>query len=415
MDERKDNGLNRQYVTGLITGLIISAFAVVVFLVAKYVVDNRVITRMLATDSQIQASGVTFKDKDFKDKVNEINKNIDLWFLNDTDESDVVEGAYKGMVNALDDPYSEYYTADEYKTVLESTSGTYKGIGVGVKTNADTGELVAVKVYDDSPAEKAGMKQDDIIVSINGTDVTGMDINDAVQLIRDAKSDNISLVIKRGDEKINVDVERTDIDANTVASKMYDGGVGYILLAGFEGVRTNQFAQAVNSLKEQGMKKLIIDIRDNPGGRLDVVCDILDLFVDKDKILVYTKDKYGKGEKCYAKYDASVKDMPICILVNGQSASASEVFAGVMKDYKLATIVGKKTFGKGIVQQLFKLSDGSAMKLTVSKYYLPNDENIHDKGIEPDVEVSLPGDAETLDVNMEDTQFNKAMEILNKE
>ena len=414
MNEKNEKSLNRQYLLGLITGLLISILMVVSFCIARYVATNRIINRMLATNSEVPATGTTFDDKEFDDKVSEINKYIDLWFLNDTNESTLVDGAYKGIVSALDDPYSVYYTPDEYKKVIEASNGTYKGIGVSVKTDSATGEVVAVKVYDDSPAEEAGMEQDDVILSINGTKVTGMDITEVVKLIRNAESDDVELVIRRDDAEKNVTVKRTDIDANTVASKMFDNKVGYILLAGFEGVSTNQFAEAVNSLKEQGMEKLIIDLRDNPGGRLDVVCDILDLFVDKDKLLVYTKDKYGEGEKCYAKYDASVKDIPICVLVNGDSASAAEVFAGVMKDYKLATIVGKRTFGKGIVQQFITLNDGSALKLTVSKYYLPNDENIHEKGIEPDVEVELPGNAASLEANMEDTQLSKALEILNE-
>lgn len=405
---------NKQYILGLITGLIISMCTCCIFFITWYVKTNGVINKLMATNSEISPSGTTFDDKEFQEKVEKINKYIDNDFLNEVDESDLVEGAYKGMVGALDDPYSSYYSADEYKKVIQSTNGTYKGIGVGVKKNDSTNEIVIVKIYDDSPALEAGLKENDIIKSIDGEDFTGSELTQAILTIRTTEKEKINVEIERDGQKKSFEVRITDIDANTVASGMYDDKIGYILLSGFEGVSTNQFAQAINKLKDEGMEKLIIDLRDNPGGRLDVVCDILDLFVDKDKMLVYTKDKYGNGSENYAKYKASIKDIPICVLVNGKSASAAEVFSGVMKDYKLATIVGEKTYGKGIVQQLINLGDGSALKLTVSKYYLPNDENIQGEGIEPDVEVGLPGNATTLSPGMEDTQFNKAIEILSE-
>ena len=318
----------------------------------------------------------------------------------------MAEGAFKGVVAALGDPYSEYYTEEEYESLMESTSGEYNGIGVSISQKEENGEITIATVFDDTPAKEAGIQEGDVIVAVDGNDMTGKSSQDVVSMIKGKTDGTVTITVMRNGEKLDIQVEIRKVERPTVANHMMDGNIGYIKLSEFDGVSTSQFSEALNELKDQGMEKLVIDIRDNPGGRLDVVCDLLDLFVDKDKLIVYTKDKNGNKQEEYTRYDASVKDIPISIIVNGNSASAAEVFTGVMQDYGLAKIVGTQTFGKGIVQKILDMGDGSAVKLTVSKYYLPNDENIHGQGITPDYVIDADENTE------EDVQLNKAVEVL---
>ena len=289
---------------------------------------------------------------------------------------------------------------------MESTSGEYNGIGVSISQKEEKGEITIATVFDDTPAKEAGIQEGDVIVAVDGNDMTGKSSQDVVSMIKDKTDGTVTITVMRNGEKLDLQVEIRKVERPTVANHMMDGNIGYIKLSEFDGVSTSQFSEALNELKDQGMEKLVIDIRDNPGGRLDVVCDLLDLFVDKDKLIVYTKDKNGNKQEEYTRYDASVKDIPISIIVNGNSASAAEVFTGVMQDYGLAKIVGTQTFGKGIVQKILDMGDGSAVKLTVSKYYLPNDENIHGQGITPDYVIDADENTE------EDVQLNKAVEVL---
>ncbi|MBD5135534.1 MAG: S41 family peptidase [Lachnospiraceae bacterium] len=406
MNENKNS--KKEYWKGFITGLAVSVVFIVMFILGwNFNINSLMSEYNISTSLNNSKSDITFNSKEFKRKINKINKYIKSMYLEDADEDDLVDGAFKGIMASLDDPYSQYYTAEEYKSVMESTNGEYNGIGIVVSKVEENEGLLVREVYDNTPAMTAGIQENDVILKIDGKDVTKSDINVAVGYIKGEDGTTVEITVRRGDEEMDIQVKRSTIERPTVASKMLDNSIGYIKLDEFDGVSTAQFSSAINGLKDKGMKKLVIDIRDNPGGRLDVVCDILDLFVEKDKLLVYTKDKNNKGDEEYTRYDASVKDIPICILVNQNSASASEVFSGVMQDYELADIVGNQTFGKGIVQKIIDMGDGSAIKLTVSKYYLPNGENIHGEGITPDYIVDLPETGE-------DTQLEKALEILNR-
>lgn len=404
MDDNKSS--KKEFRKGFISGLAISVVFIVMFLFGWNVKINSLMSDYnISTSSNDSKSDITFDSKKYKKKINKLEAYIKSLYLDDISENELVEGSFKGIMAALGDPYSEYYTSEEYKSVMESTNGEYNGIGVVVSKPEEKDGLSVIQVYDNTPAAEAGIEKNDVIIKIDGKDVTEVDINVAVGYIKGKDGTSVAVTVRRGEEVMELQVNRRKIERPTVASKMLDNSIGYIRLEEFDGVSTSQFSSAIDSLKDSGMKKLVIDIRDNPGGRLDVVCDILDLFVEKDKLLVYTKDKNDKGEEEYTKSDASVKDIPICILVNENSASAAEVFTGVMQDYGLADIVGVKTFGKGIVQKIIDMGDGSAIKLTVSKYYLPNGENIHGEGITLDYVVELPE-------GEEDTQLNKALEIL---
>lgn len=402
-----NNKSDKGYLKGLITGLLFAVVLVVVFAVAWVLRLNKYVLNYYGLSlSEVKSKQVKLNSDDFDTKMNKLASYIETFYLDDVSEEDMTEGAFKGVVAALGDPYSEYYTEEEYESLMESTSGEYNGIGVSISQKEENGEITIATVFDDTPAKEAGIQEGDVIVAVDGNDMTGKSSKDVVSMIKGKTDGTVTITVMRSGEKLDIQVEIRKVERPTVANHMMDGNIGYIKLGEFDGVSTSQFSEALNELKDQGMEKLVIDIRDNPGGRLDVVCDLLDLFVDKDKLLVYTKDKNGNKQEEYTRYDASVKDIPISIIVNGNSASAAEVFTGVMQDYGLAKIVGTQTFGKGIVQKILDMGDGSAVKLTVSKYYLPNDENIHGQGITPDYVIDADENTE------EDVQLNKAVEVL---
>ena len=402
-----NNKSDKGYLKGLITGLLFAVVLVVVFAVAWVLKLNKYVLNYYGLSlSDVKSKQVKLNSDDFDTKMNKLASYIETFYLDDVSEEDMAEGAFKGVVAALGDPYSEYYTEEEYESLMESTSGEYNGIGVSISQKEENGEITIATVFDDTPAKEAGIQEGDVIVAVDGNDMTGKSSQDVVSMIKGKTDGTVTITVMRNGEKIDIQVEIRKVERPTVANHMMDGNIGYIKLSEFDGVSTSQFSEALNELKDQGMEKLVIDIRDNPGGRLDVVCDLLDLFVDKDKLIVYTKDKNGNKQEEYTRYDASVKDIPISIIVNGNSASAAEVFTGVMQDYGLAKIVGTQTFGKGIVQKILDMGDGSAVKLTVSKYYLPNDENIHGQGITPDYVIDADENTE------EDVQLNKAVEVL---
>lgn len=402
-----NNKSDKGYLKGLITGLLFAVVLVVVFAVAWVLKLNKYVLNYYGLSlSEVKSKQVKLNSDDFDTKMNKLTSYIETFYLDDVSEEDMAEGAFKGVVAALGDPYSEYYTEEEYESLMESTSGEYNGIGVSISQKEENGEITIATVFDDTPAKEAGIQEGDVIVAVDGNDMTGKSSQDVVSMIKGKTDGTVTITVMRNGEKLDIQVEIRKVERPTVANHMMDGNIGYIKLSEFDGVSTSQFSEALNELKDQGMEKLVIDIRDNPGGRLDVVCDLLDLFVDKDKLIVYTKDKNGNKQEEYTRYDASVKDIPISIIVNGNSASAAEVFTGVMQDYGLAKIVGTQTFGKGIVQKILDMGDGSAVKLTVSKYYLPNDENIHGQGITPDYVIDADENTE------EDVQLNKAVEVL---
>lgn len=402
-----NNKSDKGYLKGLITGLLFAVVLVVVFAVAWVLKLNKYVLNYYGLSlSEVKSKQVKLNSDDFDTKMNKLASYIETFYLDDVSEEDMAEGAFKGVVAALGDPYSEYYTEEEYESLMESTSGEYNGIGVSISQKEENGEITIATVFDDTPAKEAGIQEGDVIVAVDGNDMTGKSSQDVVSMIKGKTDGTVTITVMRNGEKLDIQVEIRKVERPTVDNHMMDGNIGYIKLSEFDGVSTSQFSEALNELKDQGMEKLVIDIRDNPGGRLDVVCDLLDLFVDKDKLIVYTKDKNGNKQEEYTRYDASVKDIPISIIVNGNSASAAEVFTGVMQDYGLAKIVGTQTFGKGIVQKILDMGDGSAVKLTVSKYYLPNDENIHGQGITPDYVIDADENTE------EDVQLNKAVEVL---
>ncbi len=347
----------------------------------------------------------TLTDRESMEKIGYLSDLIDTYYLNDADVKEMQEGMYAGMVAGLGDPYSRYYTVEEYGTLSEETQGHYEGIGV-VMQQGDDGLVTIVRCYEGAPGEKAGLKAGDVIYKVNDEEVLDLDLATVAKKIKDPATDPVHLTIVREGEAdhLELDIPKKEVKVPVVSHEMLDDHVGYIAIYEFTDVTFEQYSEAKKDLEEQGMEKLVIDLRDNPGGLLTSVCDVLETILPKG-LIVYTEDKYGKREeeRCEGKTPI---DIPLAVLVNGNSASASEIFAGAVKDHHVGTIVGTTTYGKGVVQTVRDLGDGSALKLTISNYYTPNGININGVGIEPDEKAEM--DAESK----EDTQLKRALEVL---
>ncbi|MCM1307796.1 MAG: S41 family peptidase [Butyrivibrio sp.] len=346
-------------------------------------------------------------DVDVTDKMNTLLDYMDDSFLYEYDKAALSEKIYAAMLDSLDDPYSCYYTAEEYRRMMESTNGTFYGMGAVVTTNPETGDIYIVEPYDGSPAQYAGVLPGDIIRAVDGKDIEGMDSDAVVSLIHGEEGTEVTVTFQRGDERYDATMVRRAVDVKTVESRMLDGDIGYILISHFSAVTYKQFTDAYEQLESEGMKAVIFDVRANPGGRLDTVNDMLDYLLPEG-LLVYTVDKKGRRDEFTS--DASAKlDIPCAVIADGNSASASEVFCGALQDYDAAEIVGTQTFGKGIVQSIISLYDGSAIKITVEDYYTPNGNNIHGIGITPDIEAEY--DAEAAQEGA-DSQLDAATEYI---
>lgn len=335
--------------------------------------------------------------------------NAEFLYTDEMSEEILNESAIKGYVEGLGDPYSVYYDAEETKSLMESTSGEFGGIGVGLTQNIDTMIISFTNVYEDSPGERAGFKEGDILYKVNGEEVTGQDLDQVVSKIRGEKGTEVELTVLRGEqmEEYTGTAIRDIIEVTTVSSELLEDSIGYIAVSGFEKVTYHQFEEAIEELKTQGMTGLIVDLRNNPGGNLSTVCEMTDLILPKG-IIVYTEDKNGKKQMEMSDEEHQL-DLPLVVLVNGNSASASEIFAGAVQDYGAGKIVGTTTYGKGIVQQIYSLSDGTALKITTSEYFTPNGRNIHGKGIVPDVVVEYEYDEANPEA---DNQLQAAIDIL---
>ena len=349
-----------------------------------------------------------------EEKIGQIEEIVNAYYLDDIQSDQVEDQIYKGMVQGLGDDYGEYYTAQELQKVQESNSGIYNGIGVALTQDAQTGVITVVNCYEGTPAYEAGISAGDVVYKVDDEEVSGEDLANVVAKIKNNGEDSVKLTIVREGESdyLEFSVERADVKVPTVAFEMLENQVGYIAISSFEEVTEEQFLEAKETLAEQGMEKLVIDLRNNLGGVLDTVCNILNEMLPEG-IIVYTEDKNGERTE-YRSDGTHTFDLPLVVLVNEYSASASEIFAGAVKDYGIGTLVGTTTYGKGIVQRLFPLPDGTAVKMTIAKYYTPNGNDIHKVGIEPDVEVELDDSLRQKSVitRSEDNQLQKALEIL---
>ena len=354
--------------------------------------------------------GTVLADSETVQKLNYLESLIDEEYLDEKDEDSLREGLYAGLMSGLNDPYSVYYTAEQYKELNTSNEGSYVGIGAVLQKDEDGGAQI-VQLYEGGSGEQAGLKKGDVLKAIDGEDVTEKETADIAAMIKESDKDSVTLTVQRAEQKetLDIKVEIRDVEIQTVSHEMPDDETGYIRISEFSEVTSNQYKKAFEDLQDKGIKKLVVDLRNNPGGLLNAVCDVLRQILPEG-LIVYTEDKNGKKEeeKCDGKNELN---MPLAVLVNGSSASASEIFAGAVKDYGIGTIVGTTTYGKGVVQTIQPLTDGSAVKITIAKYFTPKGNDINKKGITPDVEAELSeGSADWTELtHEEDTQLQAAL------
>ncbi len=353
-------------------------------------------------------------EKTVDEKLERMSNIIDRYYLysDDVIAEDIENGIYSGFLDAMNDPYTVYYDEEETKELMETTTGEYFGIGAVMSQNQDSGQVTITKVYKDSPAQQAGLREGDILYQVDDHALEEQTLEEVVSWIKGDEGTEVKLYVYRGEdyEKQELTVVRGKIEAETVVYEMKEQNTGYIYIQEFDSVTSDQFREALDDLESQGMESLVIDLRNNPGGNLDTVVDMLSLILPEG-IIVSTKDKNGGTEE-YTCDGTHEFQKPLALLVNQYSASASEIFAGAVKDYGIGTLVGKTTYGKGIVQQLLDLGDGTMMKVTIAEYFTPSGENIHKKGITPDVDIDYEYDEANPQA---DNQLEKALEVVRSE
>ncbi|MBQ8924054.1 MAG: S41 family peptidase [Lachnospiraceae bacterium] len=370
------------------------------------------------TDSGSKATdGDLLDDSDVNKKIDEINRYIDSYFYFDIDREKQEEALYDGIMEGLDDPYSVYYTKEEYEELMEEDSGEYVGVGA-VVTQDEAMRVTVVRPIPNSPAEEAGLMPEDQIVEVDGTEITDQELTLVVDMIRGEDGTTAHIKVYRASEGdyLEFDIPRRVVENYSVYSEMLDDNIALIQVQQFYDNTPKEFEEAIEKAVADGAKGLIFDLRDNPGGLLNAVTEMCDYIMGEGTI-VTVEDRDGRVMNDYESDEEQQINMPMVVLVNGNSASASEIFTGALKDSGKAKIVGTTTFGKGIVQSVIPLSDGTAIKITIAKYFTPNGTDIHTIGIEPDYVVEL-ADGRQNAVNLphdEDAQLDKAIEIINSE
>ena len=398
---------------GFAAGIIVGLLGACIIVIAALGVKG--IKNIVGGTAFSASSNDLLLNNDVTGKLNFLNNIIDEKYLTYSDDLGSIskaDGLYKGLFESLGDPYSEYYTAEEYKALSTSITGSFEGIGAAISENKATGEYVVQALTEKSPAEKYGVQVGDVFFTVDGKDVSGWTLSELVSNVRGEKGSTVKIVFLRGEarEKISLDIVRDSIKSKTVSVNMLDDETGYMIISSFENVTTEQFDEGLAELRKKGMKKMILDLRGNPGGNVEVCIHIADELLGEGTI-VYTKDKNGK-EDISTSDEKHKLGIPLAVLVDGGSASASEILSGAIKDLGAGVLVGKTTYGKGIVQDVYPLTDGSAIKVTTKKYYTPSGNNIQGTGIDPDYDVDFDSDAYVADGY--DSQLEKAKEIISK-
>jgi len=397
--KRKKGGFWKGFFFATILFMVITAICLFagLFFKSRMIVSNN--SSMVTQNRAVQA------------KLGKLETYIRGYYLDEIDDKQLEDYLYYGLVAGLGDPYAAYYNEEETQSMMDSSSGNYCGIGAVFSQNLVTGIITVSRVYEGCPSYEAGILPEDILYMVEGEDVTGQDLTNVVTKIKGEEGTEVTISMLRGEEILDFTMKRQMIEVPTIEHEMLENQVGYILITEFDGVTAQQFSVALKELQENGMEGLIIDLRNNGGGSLDAVCEIADELLPEG-LIVYTE--YNDGERIDRNSDAACVDVPMAVLINGASASASEILSGALQDHGAATIVGTQSYGKGIVQSVLDLQDGTALKLTSAKYYTPNGNNIHGVGITPDVEIDLPEELKT-EVTLsleEDVQLQKAIEVL---
>ncbi len=404
MEEKRNNNKG-QFAAGVFVGMAI-IIAICIFTVN--------VTGMLGGVINLPSKeGSSADDSKVRNKIKSIEGLVDKYYVEDIDKEAEAEGIYKGIIDSLEDPYSTYYTSEEMKRIYEDNAGEYGGIGCYIAYDIDAGYCYVAGIIPGYAAENAGMQEGDIFYEVDGESVIDKMSDEVAAKVRGPEGTTVKVVMVRDGKEMEHTLIRSLVEVSSVSYNMIDKKkkIGYIQVSAFDLATKNQFFDAMDDLEKQEVSSLIIDLRDNPGGDVDVATAMVSRLLPKG-LIIYVEDKNGKRDE----YNGDGKNefkKPLVILTNGNSASASEIFAGAVKDYKKGTIVGTKTYGKGVVQVVVPMTDGSAVKLTTAKYYLPNGECIHGEGIEPDVEVEL--DVDAYRESGKDAQKDKALEVIKKE
>ena len=404
----------KSFLGGIVTGILAAALILSGVFMGRSAWNLLQASRAQEAASQSAAENTgsdTVANQRTMDKLKLLEDTIGKYYLESVDEQTLEKGVYDGLVKALGDPYSVYYSAEELKELQAKTEGIYYGIGAYIGIDADTSLPRLTGIIEGTPAQESGLRAGDLLYKVDGEEVQGLELTQVVSKVKGEEGTTVHLTIIREGESdyLEIDVVRRKVESPTVNQKMLDNNIGYIQITEFDTVTLDQFTEALAVCRGSGMKGLILDLRGNPGGNLNTVCDIAREILPKG-LIVYTEDKNGKRTEYTCDGTNQIKE-PLVVLVDSGSASASEILAGAIKDYGIGTLVGTTTFGKGIVQRIISLSDGSAVKLTVSNYYTPNGNNIHKIGIAPDIEEKFDGEAYYNDGV--DNQLNKAIEVMN--
>lgn len=404
----------KSFLGGIVTGVLAAALILSGVFMGRSAWNLFQASRAQEAASQSAAENTgsdTVANQRTMDKLKLLEDTIGKYYLESVDEQTLEKGVYDGLVKALGDPYSVYYSAEELKELQDKTEGIYYGIGAYIGIDADTSLPRLTGIIEGTPAQESGLRAGDLLYKVDGEEVQGLELTQVVSKVKGEEGTTVHLTIIREGESdyLEIDVVRRKVESPTVNQKMLDNNIGYIQITEFDTVTLDQFTEALAVCLGSGMKGLILDLRGNPGGNLNTVCDIAREILPKG-LIVYTEDKNGKRTEYTCDGTNQIKE-PLVVLVDSGSASASEILAGAIKDYGIGTLVGTTTFGKGIVQRIISLSDGSAVKLTVSNYYTPNGNNIHKIGIAPDIEEKFDGEAYYNDGV--DNQLNKAIEVMN--
>lgn len=384
-----------------------AVFAIVLLLIA--VIGILAVVPYLG-NSKTDDSYVT-QSREVQQKLGILEGCIREYFLDEVDDEQLEDYLYYGLMAGLGDPYAAYYNEEETKSMMDSSNGSYCGIGAVFSQNMVTGIITVARVYEGFPSYEAGMRPEDILYKVDGEEISGQDLTNIVTKIKGEEGTTVQISVLRGEEEIDFTMERKVIEVPTVEYELLEDHTGYILITEFDGVTDAQFHTALTDLQTQGMERLIIDLRGNGGGNVDAVCKIADELLPEGPI-VFTE--YKDGERTERSSDGNCVNLPMAVLMNENSASASEILAGALQDYGAAKIVGTQSYGKGIVQSVLDLQDGTAMKLTTAKYYTPDGNDIHGIGITPDVEIEMPEELKRqVDLeHKEDVQLQKAIEVL---
>ena len=403
--ENKKNKVYKIIMLVVLTAFV--TFMVTAFSMYSYF-NNTSLVSMFETVSSQENSENSSKSTDLEKYLKRIKSTINRYYLwNDQiDEEKLKEGAIKGYVEGLGDEYTEYIPAEEMEDYTENITGNFVGIGIYMIADKDSGRVVVYYPIPESPAEKAGVKAGDQIISVDGTEYTADDFNTIADYIKGEEGTTVNLEVERNGERIKFEIKREKINTNPITIEMLENNIGYLKLPSFDEDTSKDFEEKVKELQSQGAQSLVIDLRNNGGGIVSEATDIADMLLDKGQTIISTVDKDDKKEITYSK-KSTIFTMPITVLVNENSASASEILACSLKDNERAKIIGTKTYGKGIIQTLLSLTDGSGLKITTEEYYTPSHNKIHKVGLVPDEEVE-----ENTENEDNDTQLNKAIELI---